>query len=212
MNVNLNNLKTTAMYTSSVAFVVAATQNGVYVSKDLAANYTAANKGLIDSLHVNDLTMGESLLFAATTNGGVYVSADSGKNWNAASTGLVSLNIKKLFYSNTILYAIDPTNKLYQTSITTTSWVQNQTGLPTGIVLTSMAFFVNNILLGPFGQDVFIKSKTGTSWNSYNTGLSNWTEIPDWNVTSVTASGNKIYIGTDGVGVLVSDSTLASIH
>ncbi|HSY62740.1 MAG TPA: T9SS type A sorting domain-containing protein, partial [Cytophaga sp.] len=50
------------------------------------------------------------------------------------------------------------------------------------------------------------KSKTAAGWSSYNNGLSNW------NVTSVTAAGNKIYIGTDGTGVFVSDSTLASIH
>lgn len=212
MNVNFNNLKTTAMHTSGLAFVVAATENGVYVSKDLAANYVAANKGLIDSLHVNDLTMGGSLLFAATTNGGVYVTADSGRNWSPANTGLVSLNIKKLFYSDNVLYAIDATNKLYQTPINTTNWVQIQTGIPTGVALTSMAFFGNNILLGTLGQGVFIKSKTGATWNSYNNGLSHWEEVKDWDVTSVAAMGNKIYIGTNGAGVLVSDSTLASIN
>ena len=212
MNVNFNSLKTTAMYTSDVAFVVAATENGVYVSTDLAANYVTANNGLIDSLNVNDLTMGESLLFAATTNGGVYLTADSGKNWSPANTGLATLNVKKLFYSNGVLYAIDANNKLFNTSIASISWTSIQSGLPTGLVLTSMAFFGNNILLGTFGQGVFIKPKTGASWSSYNNGLSNWTEIPDWNVTSVTAAGNKIYIGTDGAGVLVSDSTLASIH
>jgi len=42
--------------------------------------------------------------------------------------------------------------------------------------------------------------------------LSHWEDVRDWDVTSVTASGNKIYIGTDGAGVLVSDSTLANIN
>lgn len=212
MNVNFNNLKTTAMHTSGVAFVVAATENGVYVSKDLAANYVTANNGLIDSLNVTDLTMGESLLFAATKNGGVYVTADSGRNWTVFNTGLPTLNIKKLFYSDYVLYAIDAANKLYKTSITTANWISIQTGLPTGVELTSMAFFNNNILLGTFGQGAYIKSKTGTTWNSYNTGLSNWADVHDWDVTSVAAAGNKIYIGTEGAGVLVSDSTLASIH
>lgn len=212
INVNFNNLKTTAMHTSGVAFVVAATENGVYVSKDLAANYVSANKGLIDSLNVTDLTMGESLLFAATKNGGVYVTADSGRNWTVFNTGLTTLNIKKLFYSNAVLYAIDVNNKLYNTSIAASGWTSIQDGLPTGVALTSMTFFNNNILLGTLGQGVFIKAKNGSTWNSYNNGLSHWEDVRDWDVTSVAALGNKIYIGTDGAGVLVSDSTLASIN
>jgi len=163
MNVNFNNLKITAMHTSGVGFVVAATENGVYVSKDLAANYESANNGLMDSLHVTDLTMGETLLFAATTNGGIFVSADSGKQWSPANVGLTSINIKKMFYSNGSMYAIDASDNLFKTSVASTNWVSIQNGLPTGVVLTSMAFFGNNILLGTLGQGVFIKSKTGTS-------------------------------------------------
>lgn len=212
MNVNFNNLKTTAMHTSGLAFVVAATENGVYVSRDLAANYVPANNGLIDSLNVNDLIIADFCLLAATKNLGVYFSADSGKNWTPINNGLMNLNIKKVFYSENVKYAICSSGNVYMSALHGTNWTMIQTGLPVGIKPTSMAFFNNNILLGTFGQGVFIKSKTGTTWNSYNNGLSNWEDVHDWDVTSVAALGNKIYIGTDGAGVLVSDSTLASIN
>ena len=206
MNVGFNNLKTTAMHTSGTGFVVAATENGVYVSTDIAANYKTANNGLIDSLHVNDLIMGESLLFAATQNGGVYVTPDSGKHWSAVTTGLATLNIQKLFYSDNTLYAIDANSKIYRSSLSSISWSLMQTGLPVNAAPTAMAFYGNNILLGTLGQGIFIRTTTGSSWNSYNNGLT------DWNVTSVTVMGTRIYAGTDGSGVFISDSAKANIH
>lgn len=206
MNVGFNNLKTTAMHTSGAGFVVAATENGIYVSNDIAANYEVSNNGLIDSLHVNDLIMGESFLFAATQNGGVYVTPDSGKHWSAVTTGLATLNIKKLFYADNTLYAIDANNQIYRSSLASISWSPMQTGLPVNAKPTAMAFYGNNILLGTLGQGIFIRTTTGSSWNSYNSGLS------DWNVTSVTVMENKIYAGTDGSGVFISDSAKAAIH
>lgn len=206
MNVNFNNLKTTAMYVNGASFVVAATENGVYVSKDLAANYTSANNGLHDSLHVSDLTMAGTILIAATTTGGIYISIDSGMNWTKSNAGLGSLNIKKLSYSNSVLYAIDAMNHIYKTPTPTFNWVLNQTGLPLNVVPTSIVFFANNVLVSTYGKGVFVKPLNGTTWKSFNLGLS------DWNVTSSTVLGNKMYVGTDGTGVFVSDTAIAAIQ
>ncbi len=206
MNVGFNNLRTTAMHTSGTGFIAVATENGVYVSNDIAANYKTANNGLVDSLHVNDLIMGESFLFAATQNDGVYVTPDSGKHWSAATTGLATLDIKKLFYSDNTLYAIDADNAIYHSPLTSINWSPLQTGLPVNAEPTAMAFYGNNILLGTLGQGIFIRTTTGSSWSAYNSGLT------DLNVTSVTVMANKIYAGTDGSGVFISDSAKANIH
>lgn len=206
MNVNFNNLKTTAMATSGVALLVAATEKGVFVSKDLGANYISSNKGLIDSLNVNDLVVADFCLLAATKNSGVFFSADSGKNWSAVNNGLMNLNIQKVFYFNDKKYAICSEGKIYVSPLHSYDWTQIQSGLPTGVKANSLAFFGNNILLGTNGQGVFIKSINSSQWVSYNNGLENWY------VTSVTALGNKIYAGTDGSGVFVSDTTKSSIN
>jgi len=210
MNANFNNLKTNAMYTNAidpkgVQFIVVATENGVCVSKDLAATYSPANKGLADSLYVSDLTMAGSLLLATTITGGVYVSADSCMNWSKSNVGLSSLQINKIFYAAHSLYVIDGMHNIYSSSPETINWILNQTGIPSNVIPTAIVAFGNNVLLTTFGQGVFIKSNGESTWNSYNMGLS------DWNVTSATSQRNKIYVGTDGSGVFVSDSTLSSI-
>ena len=205
MNTNFNNLKTTAMVTSGTGFIVAATELGVRVSRDIAASYVSANLGLEDSTHVNDLVIAKHFLVAATTYSGVFITADSGKHWTAINTGLENPNIKKVFYSNDILYIIDAAGNVFRASVGLPQWTPIQSGLPSDVKPTSMAFYGNNILLSTQGSGVFIKTETGTSWTAYNTGLSNL------NVTSVTALGTKIYAGTDGAGVFVSDSAKAQI-
>lgn len=205
MNLNFNNLKTTAMLADGVSLLVAATEKGVYVSKDLGANYVEANEGLSDGLYVSDLCMANTYLLAAAENG-VYISADTGKQWSSASAGLVNKNIKKIFYSNDKMYAFDSNGDIYTSGLAAINWVQITGNLPSGVKPTSLVFYKNSMLLGTNGQGIFIKSVTEDSWTSYNAGLGSW------NVTGVTVLGSKMYAGTDGSGVFVSDTDPASIH
>lgn len=206
MNVNFNNLKVNAMYTGGPQFILVATENGVSISRNLGSKFIPSNKGFDDSLFVTDFTMASTLMVASTKTNGIYISLDSGLNWSKSNAGLASLNIKKLYQSNSTLYAIDALNHIYKTSTPTLNWVIMQAGLPLNAIPTSLAFFGNNLLVATYGQGVFVKPLNGSTWSSYNLGLA------DWNVTAATALGNKIYVGTDGSGVFVSDTALASIH
>lgn len=201
-NTNFNNLETYAIEASGVAVVVTATERGVFVSRDLAASYVRANKGLTDSLNVTYLRFLGSKLYASTKNGGVFVSADTGKTWIALNVGLTNLNIKKLYASSKDVYLIDAANGLYQYQ--NNSWVSLQSGLPANTLPTSLAFYGDKILLGTLGQGVFTKTETGTSWAAANNGLSNL------NVTAVATQGNKLFAGTDGSGVFVADLDAAT--
>ena len=196
-NVNFNNLAVYAMETSGVTVVVAATEKGVYVSRDLASSYKRANKGLTDSLNVTYLKFFGKTLYASTKNGGVFMSADTGKTWVAINSGLSQWHIKKVLASNTDLYALDADGQVWQ--YVGTAWVSIQNGLPVGATPTSMAFYGTKILLGTWGQGVFVRETSGGSWTAINTGLTNLM------VSSVTASTSRIYAGTDGSGVFVSE-------
>lgn len=205
MNVNFNNLKTTAMLADGVSLLAAATEKGIFVSRDLGANYVAANEGLSAGLYVSDLSMANEYLLAATENG-VYISADTGKHWSSASVGLVNKNIKKLFYSSSNIYAFDSNGDIYTSGLNTINWVEITGNLPFGVKPTSLIFYKNSMLLGTNGQGVFMKSITENSWTSYNIGLGNWF------VTGVAILGSKIYAGTDGSGVFVSDSSRSDMQ
>ncbi|HPH20534.1 MAG TPA: hypothetical protein PLE32_17215, partial [Haliscomenobacter sp.] len=138
-NTNFNNLETYALESSGERIVVAATEKGVFVSRDLAASYVRANKGLSDSLNVTYLKFYGSSLYASTQNAGVFVSADTGKTWTAQNAGLTNLNVKKIYASSSNVYILDDSYGVFQ--LNGSRWNSIQAGLPANTLLTSMAFF-----------------------------------------------------------------------
>jgi len=199
LNTNFNNLETYSIATTGADVVIVATEKGVFRSLDLANSYFRGNNGLTDSLNVRDLVFSGSILYAATHNGGVFKSTDTAKTWSTFNAGLTNMNIKRIYTSAASLFLINAANEIYE--YTGGTWTLTQSGLPGGVVPTSIAFFGTEILLGTYGNGVFTKPLTGGSWTAANTGLSNL------NITSVIASPTKIVAGTDGSGVFVSNYT-----
>lgn len=197
-NFGFNNLATYSMACSGEAVVVAATEKGVFVSKDLANSYKRANKGLTDSLNVNDLVFWGTKLLAATKNSGVFISTDTGATWVAFNNGLTTHSVQKIVTSATHAYLYNSNGEIFFT--TGTSWIRSQDLLPVNIKPTAFAFYKNVVALATYGNGVYTSAIGGTQWTASNSGLSNV------NVTSLTAQGNSIFAGTDGDGVFVGDS------
>lgn len=198
-NLNFNNPVTHAMYTSGANLVIAATDRGVFVSKDLASTYVSSNTGLSDSLNVTDITMAGAALLASTKNAGVFVSNDSGKTWVAFNNGFSNLHITTLLYANQKRYAIDIIGNVFEAELLANSWTPIQTGLPNAMTPSSITYYSGKLILGTLSHGVFMKDQDSLTWMAMNSGLGNLS------VTSVTASGNKIFAGTRGSGVFVSD-------
>ncbi len=199
-NNGFNNLVTHSMITSGTTLVVAATEKGLFVSNDLATSYAARNSGLNDSLNVSDVDFFGPALIAVTMHDGVFVSADTGLSWQSYNTGLVNLSVLKVFASSSFVYIIDSAGSVFQSDMVT-GWTLIQTGLPSGVRPSSMTFFNGNILLGTMGDGVYMRPESSGTWVQNNAGLTNL------NVTSVTVNNqNKIFAGTDGNGVFVSDN------
>lgn len=201
-NTNFNNLETYAMEASGERIVVAATEKGVFVSRDLAANYVRANKGLTDSLNVTNLKFFGHNLYASTSSAGIFVSSDTGRNWTALNAGLLDLNIRKIYTSNSNIYILDDNYGVFQLNGST--WASIRAGLPNNVVLTSMAFYGSKMLLGTLGQGVFSREVASGTWTAVNTGLGNL------QVTSVATNGSKLFAGTDGAGVFVANLDAAN--
>lgn len=202
-NFGFNNLVTYSMVSSGLAVVVAATEKGVFVSKDLANSYKAANKGLTDSLNVTDLVFSGTKLLAATKNAGVFISADTGATWTLFNTGLMATSIKKLVASASFIYLITTANEIYVS--TGTSWSLVSSGLPSGVKPTSLVFYgTNKVAIGTLGNGIYTAVAGTSTWTAFNTNLSNL------NVTSVAAQRTKLFAGTDGNGVMVSDTAAAN--
>ncbi len=202
-NTSFNNVVTYSMTTSGDQVIVAATENGVFVSKNLATSYTRSNFGLTDSLNVSGIEFFGTKLFATTLNQGVFVSADTGKVWIKFNGGLSQLSFEKIFASKLYVYAIDVNGQVFQSN-GSNNWVSIQAGLPVGVEPKSLAFLNGKVILGAHGQGVFERSEVFGNWVAINTGLTSD------HITSVTAFKNKYYAGTNGSGVFVTDATTIS--
>lgn len=189
-NTGLNNLKGYAVYNSG-NLVLTATSNGVFVSKDLAANYVASNNGLTDSLNVTGFLFAGGKLYAGTKTGGVYASADTGATWTSINTGLANLDIVALVGFGNKLLAATATGAVFTTDRTTVNWLAC-TGLPANIIPTGFATdTVSHVFLGTNGNGVFM-CMDGASFTANNTGLTNL------NVSALAIAENTLYAATSG--------------
>jgi len=194
-NLGLNNLKTYAIYASG-NLIIAATNRGIYVSRDLAANYYLFNHGLTDSLNVTSLVVSGTTLFAGTKFGGAFMSADTGRTWSSCNSGLPYLSVSNLISTTSFIFASCDNGKVYVSPLTSINWVST-TGLPVGITITSFATDGSSVFVGTNGNGVF-KSDNGTSWEDFNTGLTNH------HINSIAVNGTRVFAATMGDGVFVS--------
>lgn len=196
VNFGFNNIKTYSMACSGEAVVVAATEKGVFVSKDLAASYKRANKGLTDSLNVNDLIFFGTRLIAAT-NSGIFISTDTGSNWMPFNSGLSNLPFLRLAVSSSYIYAFDGLFGVFQSSGTTWKSIFSS---PQALTPGSLAFFGGKVAMGIRTQGVLVSDEKNIGFKPFSSGLTNKL------VTSLIAKGPKLFAGTDGGGVFVTDT------
>lgn len=192
-NTGLNNLETYAIYNSGT-LVLAATNKGLFVSRDLAANYIRSNAGLSDSLHITALVFGGTKLFASTQNAGVFVSADTGTTWAPANSGLTASHIKTIIATNTHILAAAASGEVFVAPLSSLAW-ELTTGAPLGMVPTALATDGGmHVFLGTQTQGVYMCMDNQT-WTASNESLTNL------NITSLVVSGSSLYAGTTGGGV-----------
>jgi Secretion system C-terminal sorting domain len=195
-NTGFNNLETFTLYNSN-QLVIAATNKGLFVSRDLAANYTRANKGLTDSLNVTSLSFAGTKLFAGTRNGGMFVSADTGKTWTSANNGLTNNNILKIITVGANIIAAAGNGTIFISPAAAINW-QQAAGAPTNTLPTALATDGTRVFLGTSGKGVYA-STGGTSWTAINNGLS------DLKVTALAVAEASVFVGTMTSGVLKND-------
>lgn len=198
VNTGFNNIKTNSFATNNAKLIYVANERGVYVSKNLATSYTKINKGLTDSLHVNDLAIFRTNVFAVTENAGVFVTDTASNVWTTFNKGLTNMHIEKVFASKSYVYLICSSGNVYESN-GTNDWKLIQAGLPSGSEPVSLAFLSGNVYLAAHGQGAFVKPEGSGEWTDITKNL------PTDHLTSITALGQKVYVGAHHGGVYVSD-------
>ena len=198
-NTGLNNIQTIAFTLRGENTIAVASAKGVYVSMDNGNSYVLKNKGLVDSLKLTDITFKNSKLFASSS-GGVYISLDTGSTWNLFSKGLTNLNIVTLFSSKKYIYLVNNIGELYRTD-GVNSWKLSQVGLNSPLTQTNFSQMNTSVVLTSYNQGVFKRNEIMDSWQNITSNL------PSKKVTTLTYYGSKLFVGTEDLGVFVTDTT-----
>ncbi len=191
--------------TSGDAKVFAATNsNGIYVSADAGANWSALNSGLPAAVSIKSvLTYKDTTVFAGVTNNGVYKFSKSKGNWTKLTGGLLLPTNREyskiLIVGDTILVATRGSG-IYKSSLTTTSWsLVSVSGL--NQIVNDMLYIGDTMLVA--GCEVtngfHVYNKTTKSWVLYGPGF-----VASPKVRALAYSKDTIYAGTDNGGVYVS--------
>jgi photosystem II stability/assembly factor-like uncharacterized protein len=190
--------------------------NGVYLSTDNCASWTAVDSGLPSGLNVSCLAMRGGNVFAGTNYGnGIFLSSNNGKSWSALSTGLFS--IPNNYYVFILSLAVAGGNVIagtggggplgggvYLLANSGASWTAVDSGLPPNTPVSAIAVSGNNLFAGICGgvtAGVYRSSDSGKSWSAVDSGLT------DPRVTSLATIGNSVFAGTmDGSVYLSKDN------
>ncbi len=136
-------------------------------------------------------------MVAASSSGGVYLSTDQGAHWLSRSSGLTTLNVRSVVVHGSILFAGTLGGGVFLSSDMGANW---GTPVLTGRFVQALLSF-NEMVFAGTEAGIFKSTDGGISWSPSSTGLTNLT------ITSLAASGSRIFAGTYGSGVFASADT-----
>jgi photosystem II stability/assembly factor-like uncharacterized protein len=183
--------------------MLVSTSNGVYITKDNGAHWTAADTGLHASCF---LANGTDILAGAYTGAyhhGLFLSSDTGIHWTATNSGLSNLIITALASSGNSLFA--GTNEgVFVSGDNGAHWSPVANGLPQRSVSsigekgTDLFIGYNDYLYNtvPDTGLVYRSTDNGQHWTRADTGIVD-SNFAVSKVNSLYASGADLFAGTD---------------
>src|SRR5215831_208987 len=168
--------------------------SGVFRSTNQGESWTAINAGLSAPSVQSLVAVGQNIF--AGTGGDVFRLIDQEERWVAVNTGLTETLVTALAVSGMNIFAATP-GGVFRSSDQGESWTQVGAGLPPNASITSFAAVGPKLFAAAGG--VFLSTDQGESWIAVNAGLTNL------GVRELAVAGEKLFAGTFGVGVFVTD-------
>jgi photosystem II stability/assembly factor-like uncharacterized protein len=166
-------------------------QNGVFMSSDEGATWSAANHG-IERRNVQALISKNGDLYAGTSDNGVYFSSDDGATWSNRSAGLGNVYIVSLFASTAGIYA-STGEELYFSNDKGLSWTK-ESNFPFTYAVYSWAQVGNTVYAGTYANGLYSSTDGSGTWAMVS-GFPNGTSAY---VYSMVSDGNDIWAGAFG--------------
>jgi photosystem II stability/assembly factor-like uncharacterized protein len=184
------NGEVTSFAVSGKNIIAGTRNNGIYVSGNNGASWTAANNGLPASLNVISLNISDNIFFIGT-NQGIYFSENNGNNWTVLNMGIVNPHVYSIVVRGADLFA--GTEKgIYFSGNNGTTWVAVDPAFAPTNFTSSFALSCGKTLAGT-NQGVFHSENNGASW----------TEVKLPRINTFAEVGMAIIAGS-GAGVFMS--------
>jgi ligand-binding sensor domain-containing protein len=184
--------------------LLAATDGGVFVSRDEGQTWQGAGDGLTAANVTSLLAVGDRLY--AGTNLGVFVSQDQGQTWRATAKEVSLTDVKTLLEVDGQLYA-GTGEGVFISSNAGLAW--RKIGEDNEVSITNVITLLEvngRLYAGTDGQGVFVSQIGVHQWQAVNEGLANL------RVWSMVAAQGRLYAGTYRGGVFISENGGQSWH
>jgi len=180
--------------------IFAGNATGIYVSKDSGQIWNLNNAGIPPNTPIFTLVLVGTKIFAGTSNG-LYQSQDGGDSWTLVTAGLAgNEQVYGIAVNGTKLYAAT-SNGVFIPLNSGESWSYGNLTGGISIATNGLNIFVVR------NDGIYTSSDDGNNWSAANNGIN---PVAKMMLSSVTATGTTIYVGTIGWGVYVSTDNGAS--
>ncbi len=165
----------------------AGTDAGVLVSTNNGASWSTDGRSISN---VQALIGNGSYVYAGT-NSGLSYTTPSGIYWNNVS-GFPSTSVSALAICQNTLFA-GTAGGVVKLDNNSGTWSAVNTGLPSGVAISSLAVSGTYLFAGTSGNGVYLSTNNGENWGAVNTGLPSGSYVSGLavNSTSIFMVGNS---------------------
>jgi hypothetical protein len=168
--------------------VIAGTNEGIFITGDNGANWTASAAGNIS--YIYSLAVNDSNIFAGLQSGSIYKSPDNGNNWLPVNNGLPGVQVNSLITMGDLVFAGLYNKGVFLTTNQGSSWDSVNSGI-NSLYIKSLATMGSIIFAGTSGNGVSMSTDSGGSWTSISNGL-------DTFITVLEVKDTNLFAGTNG--------------
>lgn len=174
---------------------------GIIMSSDNGANWIAKNSG-ISNLNIKAISADlNGYIYAGSNSLALYTSIDTGNNWASHTVAGTGTAISAIASYGTNVFLGEVGDGVFLSVNNEISW--SEVGLCCASVL-SLCSDLNGYVFAGTSTSVYRSSGTFTNWAQMDYGL------PGSSVRALVKSDNRIFAGTYGNGVFVTDNDGAS--
>lgn len=178
----------------------AGTYDGVYLSTNSGASWTARSTG-IENITINALSIdANGHLYAGSAEDGIFYSSDEGASWIPRNSGLASLNITSVKIApNGDIYAGTGDQGIYRSTDQGLTWMPVNGNLPDLHVQTIAIAANSELYIGTEAGGIFKSTDTGNTWAAKNRNIN----VQNLNA-ALTVNTNEFFLATGGSGIIHS--------